>query len=509
MNLINHTWFFLCVFFAMLSMSTAQNTSLVLDSVSVDPNNQVVISWDLETEVENGYVKIERNLDDGTFNTVIRLPLTASNFTDNSINAQNRSYSYYVVPYDESDDQIIPAEKIHSTIFLHQPAFKVCEKEILVQWENYRISDFNQFPDPVEFPFDSTAIFVSVNGSQYIQHKVISADSTHLTIPHQTNATYCFRVRSFDVERNISSTSNTSCIEANYVDLPGNVNTHRLSLSEDSEDVEIDLLIDDPVDDLTFILEKFSRDTNSFFSFDTVVNTNNPSSFIGFTDRQSQANLFPESYRTIVLDSCLLVAQTTDSVATIFLSVSKIASNINKLEWNNYNGWENSSLTTDHYMVLRKKGVESDFEIISILETNVLAFEDQNGTVADQDIFYRVIAVSNLYTETGSVVEVNSNIAIVENTPQVFIPNAFHPKSNIEQNRVFKPVFSNFSPADYSMNIYNRWGETVFNTREEDQHWDGQDQGRSLPAGLYYYVIQYVDSRGHKHTKRGEVLMIW
>ncbi|MFP4288642.1 MAG: gliding motility-associated C-terminal domain-containing protein [Bacteroidales bacterium] len=509
MNLTNYTSLFLCFFFGVLSMSMAQNTSLVLDSVSVNPNNQVVISWDLETEVENGYVKIERNLDDGTFNTVIRLPLTTSIFTDNSINAQNRSYSYYVVPYDESDDQIIPAEKIHSTIFLHQPVFNVCEREILLQWENYRVSDFVQFPEPVDFPFDSTAIFVSVNGSEFIQHKVVPADSTHLAIPHQTNATYCFRVRSFDVERNMSSTSNTSCIEANYVDLPGNVNTQRVSLTEDSEGVEIDLLIDDPADNLTFVLEKFNHDTNGFVSFDTVVNPNDPLSLISFIDRESQANLFSESYRAIVLDSCLHIAQTTDSVATIFLSVSRTTSNINTLEWNHYNGWENSDLFTDHYAVLRKTGIDSDFEVISMVEPDVLAFQDQNGTVADQDIFYRIIAVSNLSTETGLVVEVNSNIAIMENSPQVFIPNAFHPKSNIEQNRVFKPVFSNFSPSDYSMNIYNRWGESIFTTQDENQHWDGQDQGRSLPAGLYYYVIQYVDSRGQKHTRRGEVLMIW
>ncbi|MFW5892407.1 MAG: gliding motility-associated C-terminal domain-containing protein [Bacteroidota bacterium] len=463
----------------------------------------------METEVENGYVKIERNLDDGTFNTVIRLPLTTNTFTDNSINPQNRSYSYYVVPYDEFDEQIIPAEKIHSTIFLHKPTFNICEKEISLHWDNYRISNFDQFPDPVEFPFDSTAIFISVNGSEYVSHKVLSADSTHLTIPHQSNATYCFKVRSFDIDGNISSTSNNSCIEANYADLPGNVNTHRVSLTEDAEDVEIDVMIDDPVEHLTFVLEKFDRDTNQFVSFDTIVKTNDSSSYIRFIDEQSQADMFAESYRTIVLDSCLHVAQKTDSVATIFLRASKTASNINTLEWNNYNGWENTPLFTEHYAVLRKTGAEEDFQVIASVEPDVLSFEDQNGTTADQDILYRIIAVSNLSSDTGSAVEVSSNIAVVENSPQVFIPNAFHPKSNIDQNRVFKPIFSNFSPADYSMNIYNRWGEPVFTTNDENQTWDGHDQQDLLPAGLYYYVIQYSDSDGKKHTKRGEVLMIW
>lgn len=509
MNPISQITAFIILFVTMSSLSRGQNTSLVLDSVSVNQDNHVVISWNLETEIEEGYVKIERNLDDGTFNTVIRLPLSSDTFIDNSIDAQNRSYAYYVVPYDEFDDQIIPAEKIHSTIFLHQPTFKICEKEIYLQWDNYKVSDFTQFPNPVEFPFDSTSVYMSVNGSEYMEQGAISADSTKFTIPYQTNAKYCFIVRSFDEEGSISSASNTSCIDAQYVDLPGKVSSHRVSLSNDSENVEIDLRMKDPVADLTFVLEKFDRDQNRFVSSDSVVNTDNTTSFIRFYDQQSQANLFSESYRTVVLDSCMHVAQATDSVATIFLSASKPESDIHTLQWNRYNGWDNSDLMIDHYAVLRKTGDASEFEMIASLEPGSLSFDDPVGSVTDQDVFYRIVAVSAFSIETGSVVEVSSNIAAIENDPEVFIPNAFHPRSHIEQNRVFKPVFSNFTPSDYSMNIFNRWGESIFFTEDENDHWDGFDESRVLPAGLYYYVIQYIDSKGNEHVKRGDVLMIW
>jgi len=42
------------------------------------------------------------------------------------------------------------------------------------------------------------------------------------------------------------------------------------------------------------------------------------------------------------------------------------------------------------------------------------------------------------------------------------------------------------------MNIYNRWGQVIFNTTDPDINWDGtaQDSGEVVSDGVYYYVVQ-------------------
>jgi gliding motility-associated-like protein len=42
---------------------------------------------------------------------------------------------------------------------------------------------------------------------------------------------------------------------------------------------------------------------------------------------------------------------------------------------------------------------------------------------------------------------------------------------------------------DCLLNIYNRYGQVVYKTTGYDKEWDGSANGRPLPAGTYYYII--------------------
>ncbi|MBO6517226.1 MAG: PKD domain-containing protein [Bacteroidia bacterium] len=46
---------------------------------------------------------------------------------------------------------------------------------------------------------------------------------------------------------------------------------------------------------------------------------------------------------------------------------------------------------------------------------------------------------------------------------------------------------------EFEINIYNRWGELVFNTFDPAQSWDGtiMNKGTECPGGTYFYVINY------------------
>ncbi|WP_343748589.1 PKD domain-containing protein [Fluviicola sp.] len=71
-----------------------------------------------------------------------------------------------------------------------------------------------------------------------------------------------------------------------------------------------------------------------------------------------------------------------------------------------------------------------------------------------------------------------------------YVPNAFTPDGD-EFNQTFKPVFtSGFDPQNYTLLIYNRWGETVFESHDADSGWDGTYQNTMVPEGTYIWSIK-------------------
>jgi gliding motility-associated-like protein len=72
-----------------------------------------------------------------------------------------------------------------------------------------------------------------------------------------------------------------------------------------------------------------------------------------------------------------------------------------------------------------------------------------------------------------------------------YIPNTFTP-DNDEFNQSFNPVFtSGFDPFDFTMLIFNRWGEIIFETHNDKIGWDGTYNGEICQDGSYTWKIEF------------------
>ena len=78
------------------------------------------------------------------------------------------------------------------------------------------------------------------------------------------------------------------------------------------------------------------------------------------------------------------------------------------------------------------------------------------------------------------------HITVID-SPQLFIPNAFHPKGQ-GPNSVFMGVGTHIT--EYQMKIFGRFGEEVFECNEPGCAWDGRDRhGLLMRPGSYLYHI--------------------
>ena len=96
------------------------------------------------------------------------------------------------------------------------------------------------------------------------------------------------------------------------------------------------------------------------------------------------------------------------------------------------------------------------------------------------------------------------------------LPNAFTPSTTGASggvpgsgtfNDVFLPIMRGVE--EFQMQIFDRWGTLLFESRDRNIGWDGYDKnGNALPAGVYVYKLVLRLSDGQRTTKIGDVTLI-
>ena len=98
------------------------------------------------------------------------------------------------------------------------------------------------------------------------------------------------------------------------------------------------------------------------------------------------------------------------------------------------------------------------------------------------------------------------NVVFDYNCLVIEIPNAFTPDNN-GKNDLFIPIMPAPLP-DYRLQVFNRWGQLVFETRDTRKGWDGTYQSRHQPSGAYVYVITCKEFDGKFIKRSGTVLLV-
>ncbi len=91
----------------------------------------------------------------------------------------------------------------------------------------------------------------------------------------------------------------------------------------------------------------------------------------------------------------------------------------------------------------------------------------------------------------------------------VYTPNAFRPDSEIPENREFMPVGVGVDPNVFQLQIFNRWGEVIFESNSPEHKWNGTTKNnKPAPMGNYIWKADFDDIQGFKHSMKGQVMLI-
>ncbi|TCO08022.1 PKD domain-containing protein [Natronoflexus pectinivorans] len=105
----------------------------------------------------------------------------------------------------------------------------------------------------------------------------------------------------------------------------------------------------------------------------------------------------------------------------------------------------------------------------------------------------------------------------VEQGGELAFPNAFTPNPSgssggkyemgDRRNHVFYPTTQK-GIIEYQLQIYTRWGELIFESNDIDIGWDGYQQNRLVPQGVYIYRVRYKTADGKMRVRAGDVTLI-
>jgi len=467
-----------------------------LDSVSVDiTTGHTVIGWNPSTSGDTyGYIIYYYN---GTnyvqIDTVIGRTNTNYVFLNSNPSASSETYTVSAIDScgNTSDFDI----KVQKTMFL-QGFVDICKGDITLRWTKY----INWNPTVTNYE-----IFASENGGNFTNvGSRLSSDSSFIHKNVNKGSTYCYYIRATNGIGGKTSTSNKFCITATVPNPPQWTYAIYATVKKDAE-IEVSGLANLGADLKGFRIYKAIDDTAwSAFSAVTVKNPLANNSML-YNDDAVETQKYSYAYRLVLLDSCGAESLHSNLAKTILLRVKPNLDVSHELSWTPYLQWPQG---VEKYNIYRIKDDSGDTILVANVGGEHLAYKDAANIKYDGmgKYCYMVEAVENSGNTLGFKAISRSNWQCVNQEATVYIPNAFNPAD--VYNRTFKPVITFADTTSYVFEIYDRWGQKIFDTTDINVAWDGTIKGDKAPADIYAYRVTFKTYTGVIIKRNGTVVLI-
>jgi len=116
---------------------------------------------------------------------------------------------------------------------------------------------------------------------------------------------------------------------------------------------------------------------------------------------------------------------------------------------------------------------------------------------------YQVIVSTGTGCETSSSILIN----VLDNCDDVHFPTGFSPNGD-GLNDKFGPLGNLFLLKNYTLKIFNRYGEIVFTSNNPYEKWDGSFRGKQNGTLNYVWVAAYIYNNRATKTQKGNLTIV-
>jgi gliding motility-associated-like protein len=412
---------------------------------------------------------------------------TASNYVNTGSSSSYRIESYVIAAIDTAGNVSPLSNELH-TIFI-QTSIDTCNNRISVIWNSYSSS-------PV--PVTGYIITLSENGSAYFEAGRVSPAATSFILNNfETGVQCCFIVQA-SLEGGLISSSAKSCITTNMQRPPEWINADFATVNDDNN-ISVSFTIDPMSEIRNFNLER-KTDTDEEFTVISEFNTENNT--IGYEDLTAETAR-KYYYRLSAVNNCGIPVVFSNLAANIVVQISE-ADNVLRLRWDPYSYWSGG---VSGYRILMNPGT-------GFTEKSAVSSSDTSYNLGYSDIMYEItgnelcfyIMADEYLNEFNVKGESRSNTVCSEIIERVNIANAFTPNGDL-LNDLFGPVLS-FTPADYHFVITDRFNNTLFETSDYLEKWDGKNGSTVMPQDVYLWYLKIRTPSGKIISRSGTVTII-
>ena len=484
---------------------------VVFDSVTVANGNLAALAWKGSSDSDVVYYRIYRKDNGGFFQPIDSISAadhaTAMPWIYALSNAENESETYLITAVDSCGNQSSVGNTVpSSTIFLNL-GVDPCDGYARIRWNTYKewtqtqTASYNLYADITD-PLGGTLTGVLLKGG--------NLDTTFNHYGIINGYTYCYYVRAVDTTGTISSTSNRVCNSSAVVQGSKVLYLGRASVNSQNG-VDLYAYIDKDADVIDFNIQRADDEIGPYMTIGTVAK---PAlgpwevKFIDFTGDPSSRSYY---YRIASRDSCGALDTLSNLGTNILLNVEAIGNLTNQLVWTKYRDFDAGVETYEIYRSINGGGsytLAGSTTDTAFLD-DIKPYSNSKGKFC---YYIKAIAKDGIIPwrdEFGMKFNARSNVACAVHKARLWLPSAFNPKSDVVENRVWKPQGVFARPDSYTMFIQNRWGQEVFRTNDLNEGWDGMIGGKEAKMGVYTYYIKYRSIEDVPIEERGNFTLLY
>ena len=153
--------------------------------------------------------------------------------------------------------------------------------------------------------------------------------------------------------------------------------------------------------------------------------------------------------------------------------------------------------------------MDTEFPYTNNAQTNSTTTKFLDGKLNYQSGKYNyfVEAFENTSDNLGSFhTSSRSNEIELTQSPIIYVPDAFTPNDdNINDDWNIHHVFV----KDFSLKIYNQWGQLIYQSTDKNAHWRGEGiTGIKEQSDVYVYIINYTGWDDSFHVSKGNLTLL-